>query len=238
MKSRFSILPILLIVTALVACGGGRPLQPAPTPNPAPTPKAASSIMSHTRLVGMHIHDVKQTTATNFSVIWGGLFPTVYAQSSITVAVSQNWEGVCNRSPQPGNTTSPFVSYAIFGLGQNNDATCLSSSNDADGTAAAQNSEGKLVYGAGTLSNLVVSTDRGTNITSVGGAPVKIWVTRNGAVQFTGLTCTVPAGANELVCQGTSTFAAQNLDRVIATVTKGDADVLINLTVNFTKSLP
>jgi hypothetical protein len=229
----------LFIVLAIAGCGShhqaGNP-SPQPTPTPTPTPTVQHAQVSHGTIPGTHIHDFKRTTTSSLKMMWDGLFPVVYAQSNVTVQVSQNWEGICNNSPLPG-TGQAFVSYLVFGIGQNTKSSCSDSFFDTDGTVAAQNAlDGKLVFGAGTLSNLVVSTDRGTNIQSAG-VPVKIWVKRDNVIQFTGLTCTLPSGAGELICQGTGTFAAQNLDRVIATATKGDTDTIIGLSVNFTKSI-
>lgn len=239
---RRNIYSLLIFAILLVGCGGGHHQSNNPPPKPVPPPTPPPIVVQHAQvsngtIPGAHIHAVQKTVASAIQVIWDGMFPTVYAQAVVTIQVSQNWEGICNGSPTPG-TGQAFVSYPVFGIGQNNKASCTDAFFDTDGSVAADNAlDGKLVFGAGTLSNLIVSTDKGTNIVSAG-VPVKIWVKRNGAVQFTGLTCTVPSGAGELICQGTQTFAAQNLDRVIATATKGDTDVLVNLSVNFTKSLP
>lgn len=233
MNTRNLFSSLLAVMLLLVACGGGKP-APNPSPSPTPSPTTQHAQVSNSPHPGMHVHDVRKTTASLFHWPFGNV---VYAQNTVTIVVSQNWEGQCSNSPSPG-TGQAFVSYPIFGIGQSNQSSCLNFFNDTDGsTAAANASDSKLVFGAGTLSNLIASTGKGTNISSAG-VPVKIWVSRNGSIQFTGITCTVPSGAGELICQGTATFAAQNLDRVIATATKGDGDVLVNLSVNFTKSVP
>jgi hypothetical protein len=195
---------------------------------------ASSPQMSVTPIKGMHIHAAQSATATKYDLNWRGLMPTVEAASTVTVAVSQNWEGACTASPNAGQA----VSFLVFGLGQNSAPNCSNFFfNDQDGSSAATNATGgKLVYGAGTLSNLVVSTDPGTNIQV--DVPFTLWVRRSGTVINTGVTCSVPAGVDELLCQGTSIFALQNLDRVIAVGLVGANDHLVGLNVVFTKSIP
>lgn len=220
---------VLMTLLAFVAGCGGQV-----TPNPTTSGVQSSS----TTVPGMHIHAVEKQTKTSWSLGFDGFLPTVHAQSSNTVVVAQNWEGVCSDSPA---STGGIASIAVYGVGQSEDPSCSHSwtPNDTDGSSIAANVDGgKLVYGNGTLSNLVVNTDKGTVIATQTGVPVKVFVKRGQSVIDTGLNCTLPVGGNELICNSTAAFAAQNLDRVIAVAIRNDGDQLKGLTVAFTKSVP
>jgi hypothetical protein len=190
--------------------------------------------MSFTLVRGMHVHAAETKTTT--SVKWNGWFSLPSVEAATIVAVSQNWEGACQSSPP---TTGGVASIVLFGVGQTSDETCSHEffKNDSDGSLAAGfNTAGKLIYGDGTLSNLVVSVEHGTSIQLP--VHVTVYVKRGTDTLATGLTCDLVAGNDEQICQSTTKFLVQNLDRVLVTISRNDGDNLVNLNAAFTKSIP
>jgi hypothetical protein len=222
-----SFLLSLLILIVTVACGGGGQHRGGGGGGSL----FSAARLSQTTLHGMHIHSARRTTTASLS--WGdSLLPSV--QAATLVAVDQNWEGICSGSP----VTTGTVSFTVYGIGQNTFPRCDSSWAPTPEGAAANAVAGKIVFGAGTFSNLVVSTELGTVIATPEGVPVHLWVKRSGAVTDTGIECVLPSGSNELVCRTDTAFPVLDLDHVIATATVGPDDRLVGLTVNFTKVLP
>jgi hypothetical protein len=185
----------------------------------------------------MHVQAAQTTTKTTTSITWGNIFslPKVEAATVTTVTVAQNWEGECSSSPTVGMPSS----FVLFGIGQSQDSTCSHEffPNDVDGSQVAANAlSGKAVFGDGTLSNLVVTTEKGTIVSS--GVLVSVFIRRGATTLATGLTCSLPQGGDELSCASTATFAAKAGDKAVAVITLGSGDQLTNISVAFTKSLP
>jgi hypothetical protein len=246
LRTRNSFIASAIIATLLsigIGCGhdhnkptpGATPTPtPVATPSPTPPPAAQHAAISTSLVPGMHVHAA--ITKTTVKVSWPNWLSLPKVEAATNVVVSQNWEGICQSSPA---TTGHVASIVLFGVGQTVDQTCSHSwfDNDSDGSIAAGfNATGKIVYGDGTLSNLVVSVEHGTVI----GTPVivTVWVKRSGTALSTGITCALAVGNDEQICQSTATFAVQNLDRVLVTISRNDGDSLVNLNAAFTKSIP
>jgi hypothetical protein len=237
---------ILATFLSFAIAGCGHHNKPSPNPQPSPTPIAtpsptpvpqavAAPVMSFTRVRGMHVQAAQQKTVVKLETHGWFSLPTV--EAATIVAVEQNWEGDCQSSPAV--TGGNVATITLFGVGQTVDETCSHSwvDNDTDGSKAAGfNDTGKIVFGDGHISNLVVSVEKGTVVQNP--VLVTVWVKRSGTVLSTGLTCALAVQNDDQVCQSTASFAVQNLDRVIVTVTRTNGDMLVNLNAAFTKQIP
>jgi hypothetical protein len=234
MKHPRIILALLLLSSLAWEGCGGKNNKPSPG---SPPPHGQAAQVSVSLLKGSHSHAVSQTKKTSWKLTFDGLVPSVEAATTTVVNVAQNWDGLCSSNP----VTSGPASIVVFGIGQSEDATCSHefTLNDSSGQQAATNAtSGKLVTGDGTLSNLVVNTEKGTDVATAAGVPVTVYVRRGATILPTGLSCTLPQGGDELICASTATFAVLNGDRVLTTVSLTGNDTLVNLNVTFTKSIP
>lgn len=235
------ILSIFAVAILAAGCGSNKP-SPGTGPTPTPTPVAqgaAQAAISVTQIRGMHVQAAQTTVKTTSSLTWGSIFnlPRVEAATVTIVTVAQNWEGECSSNPVVGGSSS----FVLFGVGQSADPTCSHEffMNDPDGSqVAATAPSGKAVFGNGTLSNLVVTTERGTVVASPNGVLVSVFIRRGATTLPTGLTCSIPQGGDELACANTATFAALSGDRAVVVLTVGSGDALKNVSAAFTKSLP
>lgn len=99
------------------------------------------------------------------------------------------------------------------------------------------------VTGPGTLGPLVVygyPENLAVPPPPLGTDMIEVWVIRNGQVLNSGITCQlqVQTGANfsQQRCESSSTFAVQDGDAIIATITLNPADYALALTVFLAKS--
>lgn len=229
-KQKFIVVALVSSIVTFIACGGGHSGTGGSGGGGSTPPTKTSARASIGPIAGMHVFAANTKTSFNFSLV-----PRAYAQVNTTVTLSQSWNGICNNSP---GSLSQNASFFVYGLGQYQSANCSNSwFNDSDGSVGIDNAtDGQLVVGNGTITNLVAYTGKGTVLTGANSGKIKLGVVRGAQRLDTGITCTLGIGNDYLKCSSTQTFAALDGDQVVAIALVSPGDHLVNLNVVFTKA--
>jgi hypothetical protein len=259
MKPFLGVLVLCLWLTGCSSKSNGSPSQPT-------APQVLPFAFNGGAIAGFHGNAMKATTTHTFSLVppvYAQTASTVALTGTYSGYSSQFTGALGNGQGNP-NLPDTLVAFPIFGVGtfasicqgQGGTGTCpfatASGSMDAGQVLATKVSpltvqQGSLapafVTGTGSLGPLVVYATSG-NVGPLTGAsdPVEVWVIRNGQVLNSGITCqlsvsiisTSPASTQR--CESTTTFAVQDGDGIIATVTLNPGDAIFGMTFYLVKS--
>jgi hypothetical protein len=212
---------------ALAACGGNHS-----SGIPTPPPPGGGGVVHHSfGFSAIPTHGTLHTAVNTAKEVASGwsLETSVHAQNSPTIVMTGDYNGYC---PQVGAPTSnQSVGLILFGAGSLTQQSCngnyfFGAGTDPGNAAALNTQQGALVIGSGTLQGLVI-VDDATSIVGQGSGLVEVWVLRAGQVLPTGISATL--GSNREVQDASDSFAVQDQDQIILTITVGPTDQINNL---------
>ncbi|HTA24061.1 MAG TPA: hypothetical protein VK763_11040 [Terriglobales bacterium] len=255
----------LLLSLALTGCSSNSSSSPQPTsPSQPNAPTTSSAFNAGGASAGFHGSIAKQTTAYKFSFLPTVYARTTVTLSGTYSGYAGAEEGAeFEGFGNPISQGSVPLAYPIYGVGTyNNNCGFGDPTQCLDGTATGSTDPGQAlasmfnltnatnlnlatapVTGPGTLGPLVVygyPENLAVPPPPLGTDVIEVWVIRNGQVLNSGITCSlqVQTGANfsQQRCESSSTFAIQDGDGIIATITVNPADYVLALTFLLVKS--
>jgi hypothetical protein len=171
--------------------------------NPQPPVTGFQFVFSPTPVFNLVRDKQPQVAARDWSLI-----PSVHAQNPVTVTNVGNYSGFCATVPAGATTT-------LYGVGRWSDSDCLTN-------FASFSNDGAPVIGAGTIGNLIVLGTGGLDATD---GVVQILVNNT----VTPITATL--GTSRKATDATHTFAVNDGDSIVATITTKSGTALQNVRV-------